>query len=50
MQDEQQQPTVPFLLSQADKVTDNQEPVEDIGQEDAEIFHTRCGHPRHRDD
>ncbi|MEK7604734.1 MAG: hypothetical protein AAB442_02995 [Patescibacteria group bacterium] len=44
----------PFLLQTADEPEPEQDrgdALEDLHPEASpEIFHTRCGHPRHRDD
>lgn len=46
---------IPFLMKFADKPSDSPEPMKpgDDAQNtgvDVNAFHTRCGHPRRRDD
>ena len=43
---------VPFLIQKADRVSvsADEAPAQDESVINPEWFHTRCGHPRHRDD
>jgi hypothetical protein len=49
-------PLVPFLVAKAELPVDDEESPQGEnrvikgGEKPVGIFHTRCGHPRHRDD